>query len=47
MFTKILYIGAGKDINPIKYFPDTKQFVFIDSQPRNEYGFEYICRIHI
>ena len=41
MFTKILYVGAGKDINPIKYFPDTKQFVFIDSQPRNEYGFEY------
>ena len=31
---KILYIGAGYDIKPVMHFPETKEFVFIDSQPR-------------
>ena len=31
---KILYIGAGSNIEPIIHFSETKEFVFIDSQPR-------------
>lgn len=34
---KILYIGAGLHIEPVIHFKDTKNFVFIDSQPRNEF----------
>jgi len=44
MFKKNLYIGAGLDLSPLKIFNDTKQFVFVDSSPRNEYGFEYYYR---
>lgn len=44
MFGKILYIGAGLDLSPIKILQDTKQFVFVDSRPRNEYGYEYYYR---
>jgi hypothetical protein len=32
---KILYVGAGYHIEPVIHFPETKQFVFIDTQPRS------------
>jgi hypothetical protein len=44
MFEKILYIGASTHIEPIQHFLNTKNFVFVDSQPRNEYGFDYYYR---
>jgi hypothetical protein len=31
---KILYIGAGCNIEPVKHFLKTKEFIFVDSQPR-------------
>lgn len=34
---KILYIGAGCHIEPVIHFKQTKEFVFIDTQPRNEF----------
>ena len=34
---KILYIGAGLDLNPIKHFPDINEFVFVDTLPSTEY----------
>jgi hypothetical protein len=35
---KILYVGAGCNIQKVSHFNETKQFVFIDSQPRS--GFD-------
>ena len=43
MFKKILYIGSGDDILPLDQFPSA-QFVYIDSSPRNEYGYPYYYR---
>ena len=37
---KILYVGAGCHIEPVRHFPKTKLFVFIDSQPRSEFDSE-------
>ena len=34
---KILYIGAGCHIEPVTHFKHTNDFVFIDTQPRNEF----------
>ena len=34
---KILYIGSGLHIEPVTHFKDTKKFVFVDTQPRNEF----------
>lgn len=34
---KILYVGAGYHIEPVRHFPETKTFVFIDSQPRSKF----------
>lgn len=34
---KILYIGTGLHIEPILDFPETKEFIFIDTQPRSEF----------
>lgn len=34
---KILYVGADLHITPVTHFPQTKQFIFIDSQPRSEF----------
>lgn len=34
---KILYVGAGCHIEPVTHFPETKSFIFIDSQPRSEF----------
>ena len=44
MFKKILYIGAGSHVEPLEHFNDTKEFVFIDSRPLNEYGYSYYAR---
>jgi len=44
MFEKILYCGSSTHLDPIVHFNKTKKFVFVDSQPRNEYGFEYYYR---
>ena len=35
--TQLLYIGAGTHIEPVKHFSKTKQFIFIDTQPRSEF----------
>jgi hypothetical protein len=43
MFNKILYIGAGDDLKPLSIFPYSK-FVYIDSLPRNAYGYPYYYR---
>ena len=29
---KILYIGAGCNIEPVHHFPQTKEFIFIKNQ---------------
>lgn len=34
---QMLYIGAGTHIDPVKHFPKTKTFIFIDTQPRSEF----------
>uniref|UniRef100_A0A6C0HU97 Uncharacterized protein n=1 Tax=viral metagenome TaxID=1070528 RepID=A0A6C0HU97_9ZZZZ len=36
-FNKILYLGAGKDIDCINYFPTCNEFIFIDTLPRSEH----------
>ncbi len=33
---KLFYIGSGVHLQPVNDFPDTKEFVFIDSQPFTE-----------
>ena len=43
MFKKILYIGAGTDLLPLDIFPFFN-FVYIDSLPRNSYGYPYYYR---
>ena len=35
--SKILYIGAGLHFNPLKQFESTKEFIFVDIQPRSEF----------
>ena len=44
MFKKILYVGAGTHVEPLVHFSDTKEFIFIDSRPLNEYGYNYYAR---
>ena len=34
---KYLYFGAWDDFEITKLFPDIKEFVFVDTQPRNEF----------
>lgn len=34
---KILYLGAGLHLDPVMHFPNVKEFVFIDTLPRNEF----------
>ena len=43
MFKNILYIGAGTDLVPLDSFPSS-HFVYIDSLPRNSYGYPYYYR---
>jgi len=39
---KLLYIGAWNHIQPISHFPKTREFIFIDTQPRSEFDKEHI-----
>ena len=34
---KILYLGTWYHIQPVRDFPQTKEFIFIDTQPRSEF----------
>ncbi len=43
-FKKILYCGSGLHTNVIRHFNDVKSFLFIDSLPKNEYGYDYYYR---
>jgi hypothetical protein len=40
--TKLLYIGAWDHIDPVFHFAKTKEFVFVDTQPRSEFDREKI-----
>jgi hypothetical protein len=44
MSNKILYIGSGTHLEPITHFPETKEFIFVDGQPRTEFGCDYYYR---
>ena len=44
MFKKILYVGAGSHVEPLEHFSETKEFIFVDSRPKNEYGYDYYAR---
>ena len=35
--TILLYIGAWNHIAPVLHFPKTKEFIYIDTQPRSEF----------
>ena len=39
---KAIYVGAGSDILPLLCYPDVKEWIYIDSQPNNEFGPEYV-----
>ena len=41
---KILYIGTGDHFDVIEHFTDCNQFIFIDSRPINDYGYDYYYR---
>lgn len=34
----LVYVGCGSDFNPVTLLPEVKKFIYIDSQPRSEYG---------
>ncbi len=34
----LVYIGCGSDFEPVTALPEVKKFLYIDSQPRSEYG---------
>ena len=36
-FKKVLYFGAWDDITFLDTFPDTNDFVLVDTQPRSEW----------
>lgn len=38
---KLLYIGAWSDIAVVSFFPTTKKFIFVDTQPRNEFDDDF------
>ena len=40
---KLLYIGAWDHISPVMHFPKTKEFIFIDTQPRSEFDNKTTC----
>ena len=37
VLNQIVYIGTGQHINPVKDFPETLKFIFIDVLPRSEW----------
>ncbi len=39
-FKKILYLGAGEDIEVINIFPNCNEFILIDTKPRSEHDNE-------
>ena len=39
---KAIYVGAGTDILPLLCYPNIKKWIYIDSQPNNEFGPEYV-----
>ena len=39
--TKLLYIGAGLDLNPLIHFTKTKEFIFVDTLPRSSFDYSY------
>lgn len=41
---QFLYIGTNLHIEPINHFPHVNKFIFIDSLPLNNYGFDYYYR---
>jgi hypothetical protein len=38
---KILYIGVGEHFDVIEHFTDCNEFIFVDSRPINDYGYDY------
>jgi hypothetical protein len=36
-FKKVLYLGAGNNIEVVNYFPKCNEFILIDTQPRSEH----------
>jgi len=36
--SKAVYVGCGTDVRPIRQLCDVKEFLYIDSQPRSEFG---------
>jgi hypothetical protein len=46
MLKKILYFGSGTHIEPVCHFPETTEFIFGDSLPKNSHGFDYYSRVH-
>lgn len=41
----LVYIGCGSDFEPVNKLPHIKKFIYIDSQPRSEYGWtEYVSK---
>jgi hypothetical protein len=43
---KIFYIGTGEHFDVIEHFTDCNEFVFIDSKPINDYGYDYYYRFY-
>lgn len=39
---KAIYVGAGTDILPLLCYPNIKEWIYIDSQPNNEFGPKYV-----
>jgi hypothetical protein len=42
--TTLLYTGVWNHIQPVTHFPNTKEFIFIDTQPRSEFDREGLFR---
>jgi hypothetical protein len=37
----LVYIGAWSDFSVVRVFPSTQKFIFVDTQPRNEFDDDY------
>jgi hypothetical protein len=44
MFKKLVYFGAGIHLDIINDFESTKEFILVDSRPKNAHGFDYYRR---
>ena len=38
----LVYIGCGTDFDFLSKLPQIKEFVYIDSQPKSEFGSSYL-----